>query len=48
MSYPKRLLESVNVPDGAVLSREEAKALIERVVKMSKADSIQVNIGGGY
>jgi predicted Zn-dependent protease len=36
------------VPDGAVLSREDAKALIERVVKMSKADSIQVNIGGGY
>ena len=48
MSYPKRLLEFVNVPDGAVLSREDAKALIERVVKMSKADSIQVNIGGGY
>ena len=48
MSYPKRLLEFVTVPDGAVLSREDAKALIERVVKMSKADSIQVNIGGGY
>ena len=48
MSYPKRLFESTNVPDGAVLSRDEAKALIERIVKMSKAESIQVNIGGGY
>lgn len=48
MSYPKRLLEPVLVPDGAVLSRDEAKSLIERIVKMSKADSIQVNIGGGY
>ncbi|HUQ79520.1 MAG TPA: TldD/PmbA family protein [Gemmatimonadaceae bacterium] len=48
MSFPKRLLESTAVPDGAVLSRDEAKALIERIVKMSKAESIQVNIGGGY
>ena len=48
MSYPKSLFESTNVPDGAVLSRDEAKSLIERIVKMSKAESIQVNIGGGY
>ena len=48
MSYPKRLIEYAAVPDGAVLSRDEAKALIERIVKMSKAESIQVNIGGGY
>jgi predicted Zn-dependent protease len=46
MSYPKRLIEAV--PDGSVLSRDEAKALIDRVVKMSKAESVQVNIGGGY
>ena len=46
MSYPKRLSETV--PDGSVLSRDEAKALIDRVVKMSKAESVQVNIGGGY
>src|SRR5688572_6686302 len=46
MSYPKRLIETV--PDGSVLSRDEAKALIDRVVKMSKAESVQVNIGGGY
>jgi len=48
MSFPKRLLESTAVPDGAVLSRDEAKSLIERIVKMSKAEGIQVNIGGGY
>jgi predicted Zn-dependent protease len=48
MSYPKRLIEPATVPDGAVLSRDEAKALIDRIVKMSKAESIQVNIGGGY
>src|SRR5215203_5577905 len=48
MSYPKRLFESSNIPDGAVLSRDEARSLVERIVKMSKAESIQVNIGGGY
>lgn len=32
----------------AVMSREEAQALVERVIKMSKADGIQVNVGGGY
>src|SRR5574338_1215959 len=48
MSFPKRLIESVEVPDGAVLSRDESKGLIDRVIKMSKAESIQVNIGGGY
>ena len=48
MTYPKRLLESVEVPDGAVLSRDESRSLIDRVIKMSKAESIQVNIGGGY
>ncbi|HEX6048883.1 MAG TPA: TldD/PmbA family protein [Gemmatimonadaceae bacterium] len=46
MSYLKRLIE--NVPDGSVLSRDEARSLIERIVKMSKAESVQVNIGGGY
>jgi predicted Zn-dependent protease len=34
--------------DARVMSREQAQALVERVVKMSKADSIQVNVGGGY
>jgi predicted Zn-dependent protease len=34
--------------DPRVMTREQAQSLIERVVKMSKADAIQVNIGGGY
>ena len=36
------------MPDGAVLTREEAQSLIDRIIEMSKADSIEVNIGGGY
>ena len=47
MSYLKSLFDGM-VPDGAVLTRDEARALVERIVKMSKAESIQVNIGGGY
>lgn len=34
--------------DSRFLSRDEAEALIHKVVKLSKADSIQVNVGGGY
>jgi predicted Zn-dependent protease len=34
--------------DTRVMTREQAQALVERVVKMSKADAIQVNVGGGY
>jgi predicted Zn-dependent protease len=34
--------------DPRVMSREQAQALIDRVVKLSKADVIQVNVGGGY
>jgi len=30
------------------MTRDQAEALIQRVIKMSKADGIQVNIGGGY
>ncbi len=37
-----------SAPDPRVLTRDQTEALIERVVKMSKADEIQVNIGGGY
>src|SRR6476646_6390719 len=48
MSFPKRLYEPADVPDGAILSRDEAKSLVDRVITMSKAESIQVNIGGGY
>lgn len=42
MSAPRRLFAA----DG-VLTRAEAQALIERVVKLSQADEIQVNVGGG-
>ena len=46
---PRRLIDSfAPAASGGVLSREDAQALIERVVKMSKADSVKVVIGGGY
>jgi predicted Zn-dependent protease len=50
LSGPARLLanDGTEVPNGAVLTREEAQALVERIVKMSKADGIDVQIGGGY
>ena len=34
--------------DARVMTREQAQALVERAVKLSKADEIQVNMGGGY
>ena len=47
---PKRLLEMAAsaMPEGAVMGREQAQALIEKVVKMSKADEIGVNVNSGY
>ena len=47
---PKRLLEkaAAAMPEGAVMQREQAQALIEKVVKMSKADEVSVNINSGY
>jgi len=36
------------VADSRVMTRDQAEALIQRVVKMSKAEGVQVNIGGGY
>lgn len=50
LGAPARLIDrdGAAVPNGAVLTREESQALIERVVKMSKADSVKVTIGGGY
>ena len=48
MSFPKRLLgddaHGVLAAPNAVLTREEAQALIERTVKLSKADAIRVNV----
>lgn len=34
--------------ESRVLTREQSESLIQRVVKMSKAEGVQVNIGGGY
>ena len=39
---------SSSAADPRVMTRDQSEALIQRVVKMSKADEIQVNIGGGY
>lgn len=46
MSAPQGL--RAGVPDGAILSRDEAQAIAERVVGMSKADAINVTIGTTY
>ncbi len=46
MSAPKSLFSAI--PAGAILSRDEAQAICERVVKMSKADNIDVSVGTNY
>ncbi len=47
---PERLLERTAelMPEGAVMTRDQAQSLIEKVVKMSKADEIGVNLNSGY
>ena len=47
---PKRLLERslIEAADDRVMTRDQAQAVIERVIKMSKAEGVLVNIGGGY
>jgi len=40
-------LSTLHAPP-AVLSRADAQALIERAIERSRADGIQVNVGGGY
>ncbi len=47
MSSPKRLLEALTAPGDGGLSREAAQALSEKIVKMSKADAINVTINAG-
>jgi predicted Zn-dependent protease len=42
----KRLIETA--ADSRVMTREQAQAVVERTVKLSKAEAIQVNVGGGY
>jgi predicted Zn-dependent protease len=36
------------MPEGAVMAREQAQAVIEKVVKLSKADEVGVNVNSGY
>jgi predicted Zn-dependent protease len=52
LSGPNRLLDRqgrpVSAAAGAIISREDAQALIQRVVGMSKADGIDVQVGGGH
>jgi predicted Zn-dependent protease len=52
MSAPKRLLPAspafTSLTEDAVLTREQAQTLVERVVKMSQADAITVSIFGGH
>jgi predicted Zn-dependent protease len=47
---PRRLIDRpvIEVPAGAVLSRDGAHALIQRVIGMSHAETVKVIIGGGY
>ena len=39
---------SLFAPDPRVMTREQTQTLVERIIKMSKADGVQVNVGGGY
>ena len=47
---PRRLLDTNEpmLPEGAVMTREQAADVIEKVKKLSKADEVIVNVGGGY
>lgn len=44
MSAPRRLLP----PDAPLLSREDAQAIIERAVKLSRAETIEVQVGSNH
>ena len=44
MRTPKRLIPVPSVEDGDIISREASQALIEKVVKMSSANAISVNV----
>ncbi len=46
MSAPKSLRQGV--PAGAVLSREQAQAIVERAVGMSKADAVNVTLTSNH
>jgi predicted Zn-dependent protease len=49
MSAPRSLFSTGSVISSAdMMSRNEAQAFLERVVKLSKADTISAQLGGGY
>jgi len=49
MSAPKSLFTSASeIATNDIMSRAEAQAFLERIVKMSKAETIGVNVNGGY
>ncbi len=49
MSAPRSLFAPDTIlPPTDLMSRTEAQAFLERVVKMSRADSIAAQLGGGY
>ena len=47
---PRSLFERAAefMPEGAVMTREASQALVEKIVKMSKADGISVSVDSGY
>jgi predicted Zn-dependent protease len=49
MSAPRSLFGSSSpISSGDMMSRNEAQAFLERIVKLSRADTIGVNLNGGY
>jgi len=47
---PKRLIEAsaAAIPEGAVMTRQQAEQIVDKIKKLSKADEVIVNVGGGY
>src|SRR5688572_33150330 len=50
LAEPKRLIEAQTRAGAgpSIITREEAQSLVQRVVAMSKADGVDVQVGGGY
>ena len=51
-TYPKRLIETAAADaqqqaGGTIMSRDEAQRLVQRIIGMSRADEIQVNVNSG-
>jgi predicted Zn-dependent protease len=47
VSAPRRLIQS-GIPEGALLTREQAAAIVDRVRALSKADEVLINLGSSY